>query len=163
MKVSDIILGPIVMAIGIIALYASSLQPKPFFGSAYGGGLFPSLISFGLILGGGMLALSSWRENAGGRLFEVGDWVHSSRHVTNVAVVLGALTFYIAASSWLGFIIAGFTTMLIPLLQFTRSPLRSIVVSAITIAIVKIGFQDILLVPLPWGILEPYAGALRWR
>lgn len=163
MKVSDIILGPVVAAIGLIALYASSLQPKPFFGSSYGGGLFPSIVAIGLIGGGILLTLGSWRERAGTKLVEPGTWVRSPRHVANVLVVLGALVFYILTSSWLGFIISGFITVLVPLLQFTRAPLPSIVVSVITIAVVKIGFQDILLVPLPWGVLEPFAGVLRWR
>lgn len=163
MKVSDVILGPLVVVIGLTALYASSLQPKPFFGSAYGGGLFPSIVGVGLVLGGGLLTLGAWREHAGGRLVELGDWISSPRHVSNVVVVLGALVFYIVTSPWLGFIVSGFATLLALLLQFTRAPLASIIVAVITVAAVKIGFQDILLVPLPWGILEPFAGALSWR
>ena len=163
MKVSDIILGPLVAAIGLIALYAASLQPKPFFGSAYGGGLFPSIVGMGLILGGALLTLSAWRARDGEALFKIGTWINSPRHVTNVVAVLGSLVFYIATSNWLGFIISGFITLLVPLVQFTRAPVMSIIVSVITIAVVKFGFQDILRVPLPWGILEPYAGVLRWR
>lgn len=41
MKVSDIIMGPIIIAIGAITLIAASMQPKPFFGSGYGGGCSP--------------------------------------------------------------------------------------------------------------------------
>lgn len=163
MKVSDIVLGPVVVAIGLIALYASTLQPRPFFGSAYGGGLFPTIIGIGLVGAGAVLTLSGRRERAGARLVEMGGWLGSPRHVANVLVVLGALLFYILTSTWLGFIISGFITVLVPLLQFTRAPLPSLVVAAITIAVVKIAFQDMLLVPLPWGLLEPYAGVLRWR
>lgn len=165
MKVSDVILGPLVVAIGLIALYASSLQPRPFFGSAYGGGLFPTIVAIGLVAGGLMLTLSGWREHAAAatRLVEMGSWIRSPRHVANVLVVLGALLFYILTSNWLGFIISGFITVLAPLLQFTRAPLASAIVSVVTIVVVKIGFQDILLVPLPWGLLEPFAGVLRWR
>ena len=163
MKVSDVILGPIVLAIGLMALYASTLQPKPFFGSAYGGGLFPSIIGIALICGGALLTLSGWRERAGARLVDFGSWISSPRHIANVLVVLGALLFYILTSNWLGFIISGFITVLAPLLQFTRAPVASLVVAVITIVVVKIGFQDILLVPLPWGLLEPYVGVLTWR
>jgi len=163
MKVSDVILGPIVLAIGLMALYASTLQPKPFFGSAYGGGLFPSIIGIALICGGALLTLSGWRERAGARLVDFGNWISSPRHIANVLVVLGALLFYILTSNWLGFIISGFITVLAPLLQFTRAPVASLVVAVITIVVVKIGFQDILLVPLPWGLLEPYVGVLTWR
>ena len=47
--------------------------------------------------------------------------------------------------------------------QFSRALLTSLVVSLITILVAKLAFQDLLLVPLPWGLLEPYAGVLRWR
>ena len=66
-------------------------------------------------------------------------------------------------SKSLGFILAGFVVIFVTLLQFTRAPVRSLIVAVATTLVVKIGFQDVLLVPLPWGILEPYAGVLTWR
>lgn len=167
MKVSDAILGPIVMAIGLIAIYASSLQPRPFFGSAYGGGFFPTIVGIGLVGGGLLLTLSGWRErHASGtapRFVEMGGWVRSPRHVANVIVVIGALIFYIATSDWLGFLISGFIVVFVTMYQFSRALLVSLVIAIVTIVVAKLAFQDVLLVPLPWGLLEPYAGVLRWR
>ncbi|WP_274629144.1 tripartite tricarboxylate transporter TctB family protein [Arvimicrobium flavum] len=163
MKVSDIILGPIIVAIGVIALIAASVQPKPIFGGGYGGGFFPSIIGVGLLGAGLILSWNGWRERAGVPFVAFDGWIRSPRHIANVAVVIGALLFYILASNWLGFIIAGFITLFATLLQFTRSPMRSLVVAAITTLAVKATFQDMLLVPLPWGLLEPYAGVLTWR
>lgn len=171
MKVSDVVLGPVIVAIGLIAIYASSLQPRPFFGSAYGGGFFPTIVGIGLVGGGLLLTVSGWRERVAARgatgaalgLVAMGGWIRSPRHVGNVLVVLCALIFYIATSDWLGFLISGFIVVFATMYQFSRALLTTLVVSLITILVAKLAFQDLLLVPLPWGLLEPYAGVLRWR
>lgn len=163
MKVSDVILGPIVALIGAIALIASSMQPKPFFGGSYGGGFFPSIISVALIAAGGLLTLESIRSKSLRPLLQMGPWVHSPRHIANGGVVLGSLVFYILFSESLGFIIISVIVVFATLLQFTRAPLSSLIVALVATAVVKIGFQDLLLVPLPWGLLEPYAGVLTWK
>lgn len=163
MKVSDVILGPIVVAIGVIALIAASMQPKPFFGGGYGGGFFPAIAGGVLIVAGIALAFTGWQQRAATPLLEMGSWVNSPRHIANAVVVIGSLIFYILLSNFLGFIIAGFLVTFVTLLQFTRAPLGSFVVAAVAILVVKVGFQDFLLVPLPWGLLEPYAGVLTWR
>lgn len=163
MKVSDIIMGPVVVGIGAIALVAASMQPKPFFGGGHGGGFFPSIVGSALIVAGILLTLNGWRDRAAQPLVVIGSWIRSPKHVANVAVVLGALLFYILFSDALGFIIAGFLTVFVTLLQFTRAPLRALAAAAVTTLVVKIGFQDMLLVPLPWGLLEPFAGVLTWR
>lgn len=163
MKLSDILMGPIIVAIGIVALIAASVQPKPFFGTGYGGGLFPTVVGCGLLLAGVLLTLNGWKERASQPLVVIGGWVQSPRHIANAAVVLGVLVFYILFSKFLGFILAGFVVVFVTLLQFTRAPVRSLIVALVTTLVVKVGFQDVLLVPLPWGILEPYAGVLTWR
>lgn len=163
MKVSDTILGPVVVVIGLVALYASSLQPRPFFGAAYGGGFFPSVVAVGLIGAGALLTLVGWRARAGQPLVAFGPWIRSPRHLGNVAVVLGSLVFYILASNRLGFVIAGFVVVFATMLQFSRAPVRSFMIAAATIVVGKFLFQDMLRVPLPWGVLEPWSGVLRWR
>ncbi len=163
MKVSDIIMGPVIVGIGASVLIASTMQPKPFFGSGYGGGLFPSIVGTALILAGLTLTIDGWRRRSVQPLIVMGNWVRSPRHIANGAVVLGAIGFYILFSNTLGFIITGFLVVLATLLQFTRAPLPSLVVAVVTTLVVKLAFQDMLLVPLPWGVLQPYMGALTWR
>lgn len=163
MKVSDIIMGPVIAMIGLITLIAASMQPKPFFGTGYGGGLFPSIIGCGLVAAGSVLALNGWRQRGLQPLVVMGNWVRSPRHVANAATALGMILFYVLFSNYLGYMIAGFLVIFITLLQFTHAPLKSLAVAAVTTLVVKFGFQDLLLVPLPWGLLEPYAGVLSWR
>lgn len=163
MKVSDIIMGPIIVGIGAIALIASTMQPKPFFGSGYGGGLFPSIVGTALVLAGLMLILNGWRERGVQPLLVMGSWVRSPRHIANAAVVLGAIAFYVLFSNALGFILAGFLVVFATLLQFTRAAVPSLIVAVVTTLVVKFAFQDMLLVPLPWGVLQPYVGVLTWR
>lgn len=163
MKVSDIIMGPLLAALGVIVLVASSMQPKPVFGSAYGGGFFPSILGAVLLVTGVILATAGWRNRAATPLVVMGDWVESPRHVANTAIVLGALLFFILTSEALGFLISAVIAVLALLLQFTRKPMLSILVAVATVIVAKLAFQDVLLVPLPWGILEPFAGVLTWR
>ena len=163
MKVSDIIMGPIIAGIGILAIVAATMQPKPFFGTGYGGGFFPSIIGYALVVAGGLLLVNGWRQRDVQPLVVMGSWVRSPTHMANAAVVLGVLVFYILFSNFLGFVIAGFVVVFATLLQFTRSPVRSLILAGVTTLVVKFAFQDMLLVPLPWGLLEPYAGVLSWR
>lgn len=163
MKVSDIIMGPIIGGIGLITLIAASMQPKPFFGSGYGGGLFPSIVGSSLIVAGLLLTLGGWRDRGAQPLLVMGSWVHSPRHIANACMVLGVIAFYVLFSDALGFILAGFVVVFATLLQFTRAPVPSLVVAVVTTLVAKFAFQDMLLVPLPWGILQPYAGVLTWR
>lgn len=163
MKVSDLIMGPLIAALGVTVLVASSMQPKPVFGSAYGGGFFPSILGVALFVSGLILTTTGWRQRAATPLLVMGNWVESPRHVANTAIVLGALLFYILTSGALGFIISAGIAVLAMLLQFTRKPLLSAIVAVVTVIAAKLAFQDVLLVPLPWGILEPFAGVLTWR
>jgi len=163
MKVSDLILGPTIAALGAIVLVASSQQPKPVFGGSYGGGFFPSILGVVLIFCGLALAWTGWRKRADVPLLAMGNWVESPRHIGNVAVVLVTLLFYILTSGFLGFIVSAGLVCFALLWQFTRKPLMSLLIAVVTVIAAKSLFQDLLLVPLPWGFLEPYAGVLTWR
>lgn len=163
MKVGDHIVGPVIAVIGAAILIAASQQPRPFFGGGYGGGFLPSILGSGLLVSGLVLGWTGWRARATSPLIEFGDWVESPRHIGNVAVVIGALIFYILTSDSLGFLLSGTIVLFVTLLQFTRHAIKSLLVSLIAIVVIKVMFQDILLVPLPWGILEDYAGVLTWR
>jgi len=163
MKVGDHILGPVIALGGAAVMIAASQQPKPVFGSSMGGGFFPSLLGAGLILSGLVLGLGGWRRRNVAPMFRPGAWVGSPRHVANVATVIGGLILYIATSRTLGFMPAGTLVLFLTLWQFTRRPALSLLVSVISILVIKVMFQDMLRVPLPWGVLEPWAGPLTWR
>lgn len=163
MKVSDLILGPIIAALAVIILVASSMQPKPVFGGAYGGGFFPTILGAVLLLCGLALTYTGWRKRASVPLLAMGNWVESPRHVANTIAVLGTLLFYILTSGFLGFIISAGLACFALLWQFTRRPVSSLVIALVTVIVAKWLFQDMLLVPLPWGFLEPFAGVLSWR
>ena len=75
----------------------------------------------------------------------------------NFALVLLALLFYILVSDWLGFIPTAFLIMLVLLKSFGSGMLTSVVAAAVTTLVVQALFARVLLVPLPWGLLQPVA------
>ncbi|RUT28258.1 hypothetical protein EMQ25_16865 [Arsenicitalea aurantiaca] len=163
MKVSDLILGPVIALFGVLVMVAATLQPRPIFGSGYGGGFFPGFIGTGLLLAGLMLAWTGWRSRDTGPLLVMGAWARSPVHLANAATVIAALIVYILASGFLGFLITGAMVTFATLWQFTRQPVMSLAVTIVAVIVVKYIFQDLLLVPLPLGVLSPFAGILSWR
>jgi putative tricarboxylic transport membrane protein len=73
------------------------------------------------------------------------------------ALVLLSLLFYIAASDWLGFIPTAFIIMLVLLRSFGSGLITAVVIAALTTLGIQALFARVLLVPLPWGLLQPVA------
>jgi putative tricarboxylic transport membrane protein len=102
MKLNDAILGWS-SRLGAAVLIAIQGYPKiP--GQPVGPALFPGLIAAGLCIGGVLLVARGWMERAGQPWVVWDDWVRSPRHVLALAVLLGAILFYILVSEWLGFL-----------------------------------------------------------
>jgi putative tricarboxylic transport membrane protein len=65
--------------------------------------------------------------------------------------------FYIAASDWLGFVPTAFVIMAVLLRAFGCGLATTLVVALATTIGVQELFARALLVPLPWGLLQPVA------
>ncbi len=155
MKLNDAILGLVLLVLGAAVLLAIQGYPRiP--GQPVGPALFPGLIATGLCLTGVLLVVRGLRQPRQAWLvFE--DWVRSPRHVGAVLVLLGSIVFYIVAANWLGFLP---TALLILLAMFTMlrvPPGRSLLIAVIATLLVHFAFYKLLRVPLPWGLLTPYA------
>jgi len=87
----------------------------------------------------------------------LGDWAHDSANVVNVVILLGSVVFYIAFSTWLGFIPTALVIQSVLLIRLGSSPLASITIAAISTMLIHTLFAKVLLVPLPWGLLLPVA------
>ena len=155
MKLNDAIFGLLLLALGSAVLFAIQGFPKiP--GQPVGPALFPGLIATGLCVCGLLLVVRGLREPR--RIWlAFDDWVDSPRHVLALVVLLGSIVFYILAANWLGFLP---TALIILLAMFTvlRVPAgRSVLLAVVATLVVHFAFYKLLRVPLPWGLLEPWA------
>ena len=156
MKLNDAIFGLFLLALGSAVLFAVRGYPKiP--GQPVGPALFPGLIAGGLCLAGALLLLRGLRERSKGPWVAWGDWVHSPRHALALAVLLGSVVFYILAAGWLGFLPTAMLILLSMFLVLGVPPGRAVLVALVAALVVHFAFYRLLRVPLPWGLLTPYA------
>jgi putative tricarboxylic transport membrane protein len=155
MKLNDAIFGLVLLALGATVLFAIQGYPKiP--GQPVGPALFPGLIATGLCVTGLLLVLRGLRQPRQAWLvFE--EWVRSPRHVVALLVLLGSIVFYIVAASWLGFLPTGFLILLALFTVLKLPPGRSVLIALVATLVVHFAFYKLLRVPLPWGLLTPYA------
>jgi putative tricarboxylic transport membrane protein len=156
MKLNDAVFGAVLLALGALVLFGVQGFPKiP--GQPVGPALFPGLIACGLCIGGVLLVVSGLRARPQHAWLEWEDWVRSPRHAVALAVLIGSVVFYIFASNGLGFLPTA-VLILVALFAVLRVPLgRSIVIAVIAALVIHFIFYKLLRVPLPWGVLAPYA------
>lgn len=156
MKLNDAVLGLVFLALGSSVLFAIRNFPKiP--GQPVGPALFPGLIAAGLCVAGALLVFGGLRQRPRQPWLVWEDWVRSPRHVLALAVLLGAVVFYIVAVDWLGFLPTA-VLILVALFSALRvPPARSLLLAVAATLVVHFAFYKLLRVPLPWGLLTPYA------
>jgi putative tricarboxylic transport membrane protein len=156
MKLNDAVFGLLLLVLGGSVLFIVQGYPKiP--GQQVGPALFPGLIASGLCIGGLIMLVRGWRARASGPWLAMDDWVRSPRHVLALVVLLGSVLFYILVSQWLGFLISA-VLILTVLFRVLQLPLgRSVLIAVVATLVIHFAFYKLLRVPLPWGILTPYA------
>jgi putative tricarboxylic transport membrane protein len=156
MKLNDAVFGALFIALGALVLFAIQGFPKiP--GQPVGPALFPGLIAAGLCVTGLILVVQGWRGRAAQPWLQWDDWVRSPRHVAAFAVLIAGIVFYIVAAEKLGFIPAAIVILAALLLSLRVPPPRAILVAVIATIVVHFAFYKLLRVPLPWGVLTPFA------
>lgn len=155
MRFNDAIFGCVLIAFALVAGYVTREFPTiP--GQAYGAALFPRLLCAGFAICGLILIRSGMRQRA-----EAGDWVdldpwaRSASGPVTLALVIGGMVVYILVSETVGFIPTAFVLVSVLMIRLRGHWVSSIAIAAaVTLAIHQI-FYGLLLVPLPWGLLEP--------
>lgn len=155
MKLTDTLSGVIVAAFGVaVASYARTFPPMP--GQPVGPGLFPTIVGLGFVAFGAMLVVAGLR--AGERpvvTFEA--WTRRRRTVLAGLAVPAALVFYVLVVDRLGFLLTG-VVFLGGLFAIFGANRRWMVPAAVVVTLaLHYGFQTLLRVPLPWGVLEGIA------
>ena len=156
MKIPDTVFGLIFLALGTLVLFAIRGYPNiP--GQPVGPALFPGLIAVGLCITGLMLVIKGVRQKTIAPWFAWEDWVRSPRHVLALCVLLASVVFYIAFANSLGFLL---TSLLILIALFRVLHVawrRTLIVALVATLVVHFAFYKLLRVPLPWGVLTPWA------
>ena len=156
MKLNDAIFGLVLLALGAAVLVTVQSFPKmP--GQHVGPALFPGLIATGLCIAGAILVVRGWRTRSQEPWLVWDDWVRSPRHILALAVLLGSVIFYIAASNWLGFLPTAMLILVAMFLVLRVPPGRAVLIAVIATLAIHFAFYKLLRVPLPWGLLTPYA------
>ncbi len=158
MKLNDAVFGAIFLALGALVLFAIQGFPKiP--GQPVGPALFPGIIATALCVTGAVLLFQGWqRRRAEGEPWLAWEpWVRSPRHLGALAVLLGSALLYLFAANALGFLVTA-TLILTALFVVLRVPPgRAVLIAVVATLVVHFAFYKLLRVPLPWGVLTPYA------
>lgn len=124
-------------------------------GQRFGPAWFPGLIAAGLGTCGVLLVITGTRQR--GRWLVLPDWMFRRRPARGVAAVLGGLVFYIVAADALGFHIVGAALLVFWMRILGTSWRAAAAVAVIGTTAIHLAFYKALRIPLPWGVLEPYA------
>jgi putative tricarboxylic transport membrane protein len=125
-------------------------------GQNYGPAVFPVLIGSGFRVTGLILIVSGLRRRRTEPWFAGGAWLRSRRHRLGFLAVIGGLVAYILVSDWLGFIPTALLLLFGWLVLFRNGkPVSSLVIALAVTLVVHYAFSQLLLVPLPLGVLQP--------
>ncbi len=156
MRFNDSVFGVILIVFAIAEISYAQTFPR-LHGQDYGPDLFPVMIGAGFMAVGAILVSRGWAQRATHPLVVVGDWARDTGNVVNVAILLGSIVFYIAFSTWLGFIPTALLIQSVLLVRLGSGVPLSIAGAVVSPKIIHTLFAKILLVPLPWGLLLPVA------
>jgi len=153
-RVNDAITGLILLVVAI-AIFAYSTTFPQLTGMQFSAGFWPQTLCVLLALCGGFLIFSGIKERSGGQAWvRLDEWWRQSGTLFTVALVPLAIFFYILFSDFLGFIISSLIILLTMSLRFGLKPVSAIILAVVTTGVMQFVFVDLLLVQLPWGILE---------
>lgn len=158
MKINNAVSG---IAIGLfgLAVYITSGTFPSLGQQQIGPEVFPQVIAVGMMICGILLIIKGIKEKKtnGGQWIELPAWARQPRTAFGFLLVLISLMFYILASEWLGFLITGFVMLMVMFLYFQVKPWVALITAIISVFVIHYLFYTVLKVPLPWGILEPFA------
>ena len=158
MKLNDAVFGALFLALGAAVLFAIQGFPKiP--GQPVGPALFPGIIATVLCVTGVVLLVQGWqRRRATGEPWLAWEpWVRSPRHVGALAVLLGSVVLYIVAADAVGFLPLATVILAALFIVLGVPPGRAVLIAVVAALLVHFAFYKLLRVPLPWGVLTPYA------
>ena len=154
MRINDAVIGAVLVLFALAMIWHTRTFPAmP--GQDYGPAVFPVLIGTGFLITGLILIASGLRRRATEPWFAGGDWLRSRRHQARFLAVIGGLVAYILVAGWLGFIPTALLLLFGWLVLFRNGkPVSSLVIALAVTLVVNYAFSQLLLVPLPLGLLQ---------
>jgi putative tricarboxylic transport membrane protein len=162
MKFNDAIVGIFVALFGATVIALSWSFPKAQH-IPYGPGFLPTILGVALIICGGVLTVGGIVGRREQPLLALGEWSRSPHHVIGFLLVLASLGFYVLFADDIGHFACSVLILLVLIGHLSGHWWRALGISIIASAVIQMFFVEILLVPLPWGVFEPYAGWFTWR
>lgn len=162
MKFNDAIVGIVIALFGAVIVSQAWTFPKAQH-IPYGPGFLPSILGIGLVICGLILILTGIFQRHQQPLLALGAWAKSPRHVFGFVLILASLGFYVLVADDIGHFASSAIILFALVGYLGRRPLQALVVSIVASFAIQMFFVEVLLVPLPWGILEPYSGWFTWR
>jgi putative tricarboxylic transport membrane protein len=153
-RINDAVIGAVLVVFALAMMWQTRTFPAmP--GQDYGPAVFPVLIGIGFVITGLILIVSGLRRRRTEPWFAGGDWLRSRRHLLGFLAVIGGLVAYILVSDWLGFIPTALLLLFGWLVLFRNGkPVSSLVIALAVTLSVNYAFGQLLLVPLPLGLLQ---------
>lgn len=160
MKLNDALLGVVVMIFGgAIILGVQGMPRIPHV--PYTASFFPSIVGTGLLGCGLVLIVSGLARREGGWV-QLGEWARSPAHIGNMLLVLAAVVFYILVAETLGFLLTAMVILFVLIWRLWGHPGCALLIAVAGTLATQLFFGKVLLVPLPWGFLEPLRGQFPW-
>jgi putative tricarboxylic transport membrane protein len=162
MKFNDAIIGIVIALFGALIIAEARHFPKAQH-IQYGPGFLPTILGTGLALCGAILIARGFAARRTQPLLALGEWSRSPRHIFGFVLILACLAFYALFANDLGHFASSVLILWALIAHLTRTPARALAIAVLASIVIQLFFVEVLLVPLPWGILEPYSGWLVWR
>lgn len=124
-------------------------------GQRFGPAWFPGLVAAGLGACGLLLVFTGLRQ--GGPCVAMPSWLVRRRPALGVTAVIVGLVVYIVAADTVGFHIIGIALLLTWMRVLGASWRTAAPVAVVATVAIHLAFYKMLRIPLPWGLLEPYA------
>lgn len=156
MKFNDALFGAIFVALGaFLLLQVQGFPAIP--GQQYGAGAFPGLIGAGFVGAGALLVVAGLRRRAEVPWAVTGAWMKSRRHVLAFAAVLLGVVAYVFLADDIGFLLLAPVMLFVWIVVLGWRPLPAAAIAVIATLLIWFAFYKLLRVPLPWGVLKPFA------
>ncbi len=153
MRIDDRLFGALVCLLGIAVLWHSAGFPAVA-GQFYGPAMFPTLIGWGFVIGGGVLTGAGLRKSGfAGTWLAFPDWRGSRRGLAGVALMGASIGAFIFVGDRVGFQLLAFATLTLMYLTAGRSLVRSVATGLVVTLGLDLLFSKLLRVPLPSGWL----------
>jgi putative tricarboxylic transport membrane protein len=156
MKINDVLSGVVIGSLAA-AVYLHARSFPPMVGQNVGPNLFPQLIAVGLMICAIFLVIRGAKALRTEALIEMPEWLGANRAALGFVMIPVVLVFYLAASERLGFLITAVLLLMALFYVFGVRTRTALIVAIVGSLAIHTMFYKLLKVPLPWGILSPFA------